>query len=66
MKQARNVIVMPARRMGMSFARRQAAMTYYPGVRCPGCAAENWEIGRTTAECARCGTPMQLSAGARS
>jgi hypothetical protein len=31
---------------------------------CPGCGQSHWMIGRTTAECAFCGTALPLIAGA--
>lgn len=30
---------------------------------CPGCGQSHWVIGRTTAECAFCGTALPLIAG---
>lgn len=36
--------------------------TYRDGERnhCPGCGREHWFVGRTTAECAFCGTALPL------
>jgi hypothetical protein len=40
----------------------KAPIVYYDsGIRCPGCTARNWEIGRKSAECARCGYVLPLS-----
>ena len=38
-------------------------MLYYAGEtnHCPGCGGTHWQVGRSTAECARCGTAMQLA-----
>jgi hypothetical protein len=33
---------------------------------CPGCGRSHWMIGRTTAECAFCGTALPLIAGGAS
>jgi len=30
---------------------------------CPGCGRSHWMVGRTTAECAFCGTALPLNAG---
>jgi hypothetical protein len=27
---------------------------------CPGCHAQGWNVGRRTAECAACGTPLPI------
>jgi hypothetical protein len=32
---------------------------------CPGCGRTHWHIGRTTAECAFCGTALPLEADNR-
>lgn len=37
---------------------------YHEHLRCPACQGTSWWIGRTTAECARCGCPAILSAEA--
>ena len=34
---------------------------YHGGARCPGCNSSNWHIGRSSAECARCGTALPLA-----
>lgn len=37
--------------------------TYYrPGVvtHCPGCQGTNWLVGRFSAECAHCGTALEM------
>lgn len=36
---------------------------YRPGeqTRCPGCGRSQWHIGRSTAECAFCGTAIPLA-----
>ena len=40
--------------------RPAAALVYYPGLRCPACLATAWEIGRITAQCARCKCAVAL------
>jgi ribosomal protein S27E len=30
---------------------------------CPGCGRSQWHVGRSTAECAFCGTAIPLAAG---
>lgn len=36
---------------------------YRPGERniCPGCGGTHWDVGRLSAECANCGTPVMLA-----
>jgi hypothetical protein len=40
---------------------RQPVTYYKSGVNCPGCAGTNWHIGRTSAECGRCGWSLPLA-----
>lgn len=32
--------------------------------RCPGCQGRSWHVGRISAECAACGTALDLAEGA--
>ncbi|MEE8612247.1 MAG: hypothetical protein V3V60_15825 [Sphingomonas aquatilis] len=34
---------------------------YRPGSHCPCCAGAAWHVGRQSAECAICGTPLPLA-----
>lgn len=34
---------------------------YHQGVRCPACTGTAWLIGRSSAECARCGAALPLA-----
>lgn len=37
---------------------------YYSGAtHCPGCHGTHWNVGRTVAECASCGTALPIPAG---
>ena len=36
-------------------------LLHYPGVRCPSCGGRAFEIGRSTAECVRCGGALLLT-----
>lgn len=38
-----------------------AIPVYHDGVKCPACTGNNWLIGRSTAECARCTFALILS-----
>lgn len=49
-------------RAGIAAIRAAAASVYQPGQHCPSCLSNNWLIGRTTAECARCGHATALDA----
>jgi hypothetical protein len=42
---------------------RVAPLLYWPGEtnRCPQCGSKSWNVGRTTAECARCDHPLPLA-----
>lgn len=65
-------VVIPAARMSKrlvaeiallaSIAQRGAVTLFYPGEpnHCPRCHGTAWHVGRITAECARCGTPLPL------
>lgn len=44
-------------------ATRSMPLRYHDGAHCPGCDARNWYIGRSSAECARCGTALPLAHG---
>lgn len=53
-----------------AFFRRQAqpalapiavGLLHYPGVRCPSCGGRAFDVGRVTAECARCGGALLLT-----
>lgn len=52
------------------FGIRRALTGYRPAYRthetnlCPGCGQSHWMVGRTTAECAFCGTALPLHHGA--
>ena len=35
-------------------------LLYYPGVRCPACLGRQFHVGRTTAECCRCGGALVI------
>lgn len=49
------------RPLGATPRLRGFAMRYRDGMHCPGCDARNWYIGRSSAECARCGTALPLA-----
>lgn len=36
-------------------------LLYYPGVRCPACGGRSFDVGRVTAECARCDGALVLA-----
>ena len=37
-------------------------ISFTPGMACPGCAGGWWQIGRSLAECPRCGFAVDLPA----
>lgn len=43
-------------------AMRGHVVLYRPGEpnHCPGCGGQNWLVGRSSAECARCATALPL------
>lgn len=45
--------------------RRNYALAYHPGDRCPGCGHSNWLVGRVTAQCGFCGTALVLASHPR-
>lgn len=47
-----------------ALARRSPAPLYRVGEcnRCPGCGRSSWHVGRSSAECAFCGTALSLAA----
>lgn len=45
---------------------RPPVPVYREGRDCPGCWGRSWLIGRSTAECARCGAALPLADQARS
>lgn len=46
----------PARRAGYVLAYHGGATNH-----CPACAKSNWFVGRSTAECAFCGTALPIA-----
>ena len=34
---------------------------YYPGVRCPDCGGQHWNVGRISAECGWCDAALLLT-----
>jgi len=45
------------------FTAEPAPLCYHEGEsnRCPQCGNKSWHVGRTTAECGRCGHPLPLA-----
>ncbi len=59
----RSDYVVDAAAQWRALARRpRFVMSYTPNMACPGCAGGHWEIGRSTAECPRCGFAIDLPA----
>jgi hypothetical protein len=56
-----------ARAMIRYFRSREPAtrlkVVYQSGMNCPSCWDQRWVIGRTSAECMRCGNVVPLNAG---
>lgn len=50
-----------ARKFAATMPDRGYRPVHSSGCRCPGCGLSCWHIGRTSAECARCGTALPLS-----
>jgi ribosomal protein S27AE len=48
-----------------SLARDGQPATYQPGQACPCCGWMAWHVGRSTAECARCGEALPLAENRR-
>lgn len=63
------LVVLPTRREGKTeklrrmLARRGYSIRYEAGMACPGCQHRAWLIGRSSVECARCGTALPLAHG---
>lgn len=38
-----------------------AGLLWHPGCHCPGCGQRQWNVGRVTAECAVCETPLIIA-----
>lgn len=36
-------------------------LLWHAGCHCPGCGQRQWHVGRVTAECAACGTPLIIA-----
>jgi hypothetical protein len=36
-------------------------LLWHPGCHCPGCGQRQWNVGRVTAECAVCETPLIIA-----
>lgn len=36
-------------------------LLWHAGCYCPGCGQRQWHVGRVTAECAACGTPLIIA-----
>ncbi len=55
----------------MTFGEQQDERGYHlvyrrgEGQRCPGCGRSNWYVGRLSAECAFCGTALDLPESTR-
>lgn len=68
---AAKVIVLPARQLGKSLAAQLRESGYRPTFqkgevnRCPGCGRSHWWIGKSSAECAFCGTALPFAGDGR-
>ncbi len=62
--------VLPVRRLNQfervrrTIAQRGYSIRYEAGIACPGCQHRAFLVGRSSAECARCGTALPLAHGA--
>ena len=65
------LVHLPARQQGKTFLAQLLASGYRPTYRagspcqCPGCGGSNWWLGRTSAECAFCGTALPYAGDRR-